>query len=233
MPETVDPRPTHTSVQLRRGSKSKRPSVITQPLLLQTPSILPGQLAGFAPRVRRSGAIAGSGGTEPARQNDQAHRSGATRDVVDSVEISEDASSLLSTQLSDDDHREVERLRTQDQQVRAHEQAHLAAAGPYARGGPTFEYTTGPDGKQYAVGGEVQIDTSSVPGDPEATIRKAQTIRTAALAPAEPSSQDRAVAAAAAKIESQARQELRQQQQPQSEAAAGFAVRGANFDAFA
>ena len=67
--------------------------------------------------------------------------------------------------------------------MRAHEQAHLAAAGPYANGAPTFEFQTGPDGRQYAVGGEVSIDTSPVPGDPEATVRKAQTVKRAALAP--------------------------------------------------
>lgn len=197
--------------------------MITQPLLLQTPNILPGQIPGFAPRVQDPAAVAGSGRTEQAHQSDRAHGSKATLNPADSVEISEEANSLLADQLGDDEQREVERLRTQDQQVRAHEQAHLAAAGPYARGGPTYKYTTGPDGKQYAVGGEVQIDTSSVPGDPEETIRKAQTIRTAALAPAEPSSQDRAVAAAAAKLETQAREELRQQQQqPDGETAAAL-----------
>ncbi|MCH8129990.1 MAG: hypothetical protein IIC70_08840, partial [Acidobacteria bacterium] len=59
-----------------------------------------------------------------------------------------------------------------------------AAAGSNASGGPTFEFTTGPDGKRYAVGGEVQIDTSAVDGDPQATIQKMQQVRRAALAPA-------------------------------------------------
>lgn len=46
--------------------------------------------------------------------------------------------------------------------MRAHEQAHKTAAGGLAQGGATFEYQTGPDGKQYAVSGEVKIDTSPV-----------------------------------------------------------------------
>ena len=96
--------------------------------------------------------------------------------------------------------------------MRAHEQAHIAAAGPYSKGGPSYEYQRGPDNRQYAVGGEVQIDTSEIPNDPAATIRKAQTIRRAATAPAEPSSQDRSVAAAAAQMEAKARQEMTQQQ---------------------
>ena len=110
----------------------------------------------------------------------------------------------------------VAELAQTDRQVRAHEQAHLAAAGGLARG-VSFSFTTGPDGKQYAVGGEVSIDTSPVSGDPQATIQKAQQIRAAAGAPANPSSQDRAVAAQAAAMEAAARQELAAEQQEQLE----------------
>lgn len=110
--------------------------------------------------------------------------------------------------LTPEEKKQVEKLKARDREVRAHEQAHKAAAGSLAIGGPTFEFTRGPDGRQYAVGGEVNIDASAVPNDPEATIRKAQAIRRAALAPAEPSSQDRNVAAKAATLENRARQEL-------------------------
>jgi len=106
--------------------------------------------------------------------------------------------------------RVLQALRQRDQEVRLHEQAHLAAAGPYARGGPSYTYQTGPDGRRYAVGGEVPIDLSPVPGDPQATLRKAHTLRRAALAPAHPSAADQAVAARAAALAVQARQELRQ-----------------------
>lgn len=99
---------------------------------------------------------------------------------------------------------ELERI---DRQVRAHEQAHLAAAGGLARG-VSFRFATGPNGKRYAVAGEVRIDTAPVEGRPEATIRKAQQVKAAANAPANPSAQDRAVAAQAAAMEAQARQEL-------------------------
>ena len=104
----------------------------------------------------------------------------------------------------------VEELKTRDREVRAHEQAHAAAAGGLARGGPSFTYQYGPDGRSYAVGGEVSIDTS--PGrTPEETISKAKQIRAAALAPTDPSDQDRAVAAAATQLEIQAQKELAQQ----------------------
>ncbi len=66
----------------------------------------------------------------------------------------------------------------------------------------------GPDGKRYAVGGHVKIEISEVPNNPEATIRKAQQIKTAALAPAEPSAQDQKIAAQASQMEAKARQEL-------------------------
>ena len=92
--------------------------------------------------------------------------------------------------------------------MRAHEQAHVAAAGPYARGGPKYEYERGPDSRRYAVGGEVSIDTSPVSRDPEATIQKAQVVKRAALAPAEPSGQDRQVAAEASRMEAEARREI-------------------------
>ena len=101
-------------------------------------------------------------------------------------------------ELSEDEEREVRELSRRDREVRAHEAAHKAAAGSAARGGPTFDTVRGPDGRQYAVGGEVQIDTAPVPGDPAATIAKLRQVERAARAPADPSPQDRRVAAEAA-----------------------------------
>ncbi len=111
-------------------------------------------------------------------------------------------------ELTDEEQKQVRELQATDRRVRAHEAAHAAAAGGLAKGGPSFTYQTGPDGRSYAVGGEVQIDTSAVSGDPAATLRKAEQIRRAALAPADPSSQDRSVAAAAAQMAAQARAEM-------------------------
>ena len=110
------------------------------------------------------------------------------------------------------EYRELESLKKRDREVRQHEQAHIAAGGAYVGGGATFTYETGPDGRRYAVGGEVSIDTSDVAGDPAATIRKMRAIRSAASAPAEPSAQDRSVAAQAARAEAEAHIELREQQ---------------------
>ncbi|MFM5848552.1 putative metalloprotease CJM1_0395 family protein [Aeromonas veronii] len=110
---------------------------------------------------------------------------------------------------------QIQDLVERDKEVRTHEQAHQSAGGEYASS-PTYQFTQGPDGKRYATGGEVQIDTSVVPGDPAATIAKMQQIRAAALAPAEPSAQDLAVARSAAASEAKARKELMAEQSAKS-----------------
>ena len=114
-----------------------------------------------------------------------------------------------SRQFTEEEQKRIDELKKIDTQVRAHEAAHQAAAGGLARG-KSFTYTTGPDGGQYAVGGEVQIDTSPIPNNPQATISKMQQVQRAVLAPADPSGQDMAVAAQAAAA---AQQQQQQQQQ--------------------
>ncbi len=101
----------------------------------------------------------------------------------------------------------VQKLQDRDAEVRTHEQAHLSAAGQYARGGASFTYQRGPDGVSYAIGGEVGIDVGKE-ATPEATIAKMQTVKRAALAPANPSAADRSIAAQAAVKEAQAHQEM-------------------------
>ena len=112
---------------------------------------------------------------------------------------------------------QIAKLVSRDIEVRAHEQAHAATGGQYA-GAPSFTYERGPDGKRYAVGGEVGIDTGTVPNDPEATLRKMEVVIRAALAPAEPSAQDRQVAAQAQIKMSEARADLAQQQSAEAKA---------------
>lgn len=114
---------------------------------------------------------------------------------TDTVQLSEKAKAIVRS------------LQARDQEVHAHEQAHLAAAGGLASGGASYTYQKGPDGVDYAIGGEVSIDVSAG-RTPEETIARAATVRAAALAPSDPSGQDRAVAAAASQLEQQARAEL-------------------------
>lgn len=141
-------------------------------------------------------------------QNDSNGKSQPEQDIASKETTSTETTAISAIQQNPEVLRQISELRIRDQEVRAHELAHLAAAGGIAKGGPTFDYQRGPDGKLYAVGGEVQIDTSGVPGDPEATLQKAEQIQRAALAPAQPSAQDRSVAMAAAAMAAEARAEI-------------------------
>ena len=104
--------------------------------------------------------------------------------------------------------KQVDKLKQRDQEVRAHEQAHARVGGAHS-GAPSYTFQQGPDGKRYAIGGEVQIDTSKE-RTPEATIRKMQIVIRAATAPADPSSQDLKVAQQARAQISEAQAEVRQ-----------------------
>ncbi len=122
------------------------------------------------------------------------------------------AAARSEQELSPEELTMLRELQARDREVRAHEQAHVSAGGQAVSGGIRYSYQTGPDGKEYAVGGEVSIDTAPVPGDPDATLEKARTVRQAALAPASPSPQDQQVAARAAQLEADARLEKQEQE---------------------
>ena len=124
---------------------------------------------------------------------------------------------------------EIKSLAARDREVRTHEQAHVAAGGQYA-GAASYQYERGPNGVSYAVAGEVRISTSEEP-TPEATLRKAQIIRRAALAPAEPSPQDRRVAAMAAQMETAARAEIARARDTEPEERDDGAIKPAAEDA--
>lgn len=112
-----------------------------------------------------------------------------------------------SLQPSDADRQMISKLKARDREVRAHEAAHMAVGGAHA-GGASYTYQIGPDGTRYAIGGEVPIDVSPVPGDPEATIRKMEQIKAAAMAPGEPSGADRRIAANADAARAKAQADL-------------------------
>ncbi|SOE01696.1 putative metalloprotease CJM1_0395 family protein [Caenispirillum bisanense] len=120
-------------------------------------------------------------------------------------------------ELSPEQQARVAELKARDAEVRTHEQAHKAVGGRYA-GAPRYETTRGPDGNTYAIGGEVAIDVSPA-GTPDETIDKMIQVKAAALAPAEPSPQDRRVAAMADALRLQAMAEARAQGAAESDAA--------------
>ncbi len=125
-----------------------------------------------------------------------------------------DADARIQRQVEQQQQKQIAQLAARDREVRAHEQAHAAVGGIHA-GPPQYSFERGPNGRSYAVSGEVQISTSPVPGDPQATIEKAEQVRRAALAPAQPSTQDRQVAAQATQMKLQAQLELNQEGQEQ------------------
>ncbi len=112
---------------------------------------------------------------------------------------------------TDEENEEIETLEERDADVKRHEQAHFQAGGKYASP-PKYEYQTGPDGKRYAVGGSVDIDMSEVPDDPQATLEKARVIKRAALAPEDPSAQDRKVARQADHMATDAQRQISEEQ---------------------
>jgi len=106
--------------------------------------------------------------------------------------------------------REAAKLQQVEREVVAHEQAHMSA-GAHLAGAARYQYTKGPDGKNYATGGEVSI---KIPEGktPEETIQLMDQVIRAALAPANPSSQDLAVASRASMKQIQARGDMNKSQ---------------------
>lgn len=165
-----------------------------------------------------------TGSPERGRLSETRVRPAASHPLENSSTASPDGDTLDINDLTPSQKSRIRRLKLIDAEVRQHERAHVAAAGILIRRGAQFIFVTGPDGQRYAVGGEVQIDTSGVPDDPEATIRQAQNIRRAALAPARPSRQDRAVAARASQMEFEARTDLAQEKAREAQEARAVAV---------
>jgi len=146
------------------------------------------------------------------QQGDDLNKQESAKGTADEDESNKN-SSPATKELGTKEQARINELQQRDSEVKAHEQAHLSAAGNLATSSASFTYTKGPDGKRYVSGGEVSIDTSEVAGDPAATAAKADTIKRAALAPASPSAQDKRVAAAAAAMAIKAQAELLKMQQ--------------------
>ena len=163
----------------------------------------------FSPDWHTLAARRGRGAGEPPAEA-VAHPGDSGDPVAERREVAaseNEAAGPGGAPLSEAEVREVEELKKADREVRQHEQQHLAAGGSLVRGGASYSYRLGPDGKRYAVAGEVGIDTSEG-RTPEETLSRAGRIRSAALAPANPSPQDRSVAAAASQMAMRALQEI-------------------------
>lgn len=149
----------------------------------------------------------------PRDKNATVNQSSAEPREVDSAK-EPGSTNAVTEPYTPEEQQKITELAARDREVRAHEAAHANVGGIYASA-PSYSFARGPDGKNYAVSGEVSIDVSPIAGNPQATVDKAQIVRRAALAPAQPSSQDRAVASAAIALEQSARQELQRQNNSQ------------------
>ena len=163
------------------SDKVKTPGQAPQPLTYEKPTPQAGQQLNNQNETAQDNGQDASAGKESAEEKQQ-------------------------QQAEQAEQKQVSELKKRDAEVRAHEQAHASVGGQYA-GAPKYEYETGPDGRQYAVGGEVSIDISKE-ATPEETIRKAEQVKAAALAPAEPSTADLRVASEATQIALEARTEI-------------------------
>ncbi|HEY3431344.1 MAG TPA: putative metalloprotease CJM1_0395 family protein [Rhodocyclaceae bacterium] len=152
-------------------------------------------------------------------------KAGASSATTSSDSSSAATRYTASTKLTEAQQQRIAELQQTDRTVRAHEQAHIAAGHGVVTSGPNYSYTYGPDGKPYATGGEVGIDTSPE-RKPEANIDKGIRIQAAALAPKDPSTQDYQVATVGERMETQGRSDLyRQQVQQAADEAAQAAER--------
>lgn len=169
----------------------------------------------FAPVDEVSISEAGrKAGEQPSQPPAQQSSSGNVEDEAESEaneSSREQSQQRIENRQQEADLAQIRELKARDAEVKAHEAAHAAVGGQLA-GTPSYTYQRGPDGVRYAVGGEVPIDVSKVNGDPQATLEKMQRVQRAALAPAEPSSQDRQVAALAAQQAAEARAEISAEQ---------------------
>ncbi|MEA2017581.1 MAG: putative metalloprotease CJM1_0395 family protein [Campylobacterota bacterium] len=87
--------------------------------------------------------------------------------------------------------RVLEKFKQADANIRSHEQIHASighTTAPIA-----YTYQEGPDGKMYAVGGHVKLDTS-IPDDPKAAAFKLDMLQKAASGPIDSSAADNTIA---------------------------------------
>lgn len=172
------------------------------------------------PKTQTSAKTASAGRTDTTAKESAKKASTDGSDSESSTKSSEKATENKTQpgELTPEEQQLVSELKIRDREVRAHEQAHISVGGPYIRGS-SFQYQTGPDGRRYAVGGEVGIDTSPEK-EPERTIAKMEVVKRAALAPKDPSAQDRSVAATASERELEAQLELAEMAVEKAKAAA-------------
>lgn len=212
-PATGDASPGREQIAARDSLASSRAATVragSAPPLTAEAVVALQDAEGSSGSGGRSEGAADSSGAEEGEEAAQATGTASANPASAAQDGDQDEADSDGDGLDEAEEKQVQELKERDREVRAHEQAHARVGGAYA-GAPSYTFQQGPDGKRYAVGGEVQIDTAKE-RTPEATIRKMQIVIRAATAPAEPSSQDLKVAQQARSQLSEAQAELRTQQ---------------------
>ncbi|MGB5792250.1 putative metalloprotease CJM1_0395 family protein [Poseidonibacter sp.] len=102
------------------------------------------------------------------------------KEIEKSVFEKNDTVNISDNKYDENDYERVlEKFKNLDAQTRTHEQTHASLANTL--GAINYNYQTGPDGKLYATGGHVRLDTS-IPQDEEAAIAKLDDLAKAATA---------------------------------------------------
>lgn len=160
-------------------------------------------------RLQQYQTLGGPDSRQYAGQSPTANAKQMKNEQTDQVEISPEGMAAYKKKQAEESpeyRTAILELATIEKKVLAHEQAHMSAGGDLA-GSASYSYTVGPDGKRYISGGEVPI---SMPAsdDKEQMLKDLEQVKKAALAPAEPSSQDQKVAAEASAKQMKLRGEI-------------------------
>ncbi|MGI9491012.1 MAG: putative metalloprotease CJM1_0395 family protein [Geminicoccaceae bacterium] len=155
------------------------------------------QLVALRIKAGAAGAVDSGAGLAPDRLQPQGTPAddAATSSPATGLGVArtEPLAARLHHQLNAVERADLAKLQQRDQQVRQEEKAHAAVAGDLA--GPiNYIYQRGPDGRQYAVGGSVSVQASTVSGDPIEAKRLSGRMAAAAHAATSPSAQDLATA---------------------------------------
>ena len=97
------------------------------------------------------------------------------KEELKELESKQSIKTNASKELTSGEEQLVKELEARDAEVKAHDAAHQSAGGGMT-GAATYTYQQGPDGKMYAVGGEVSISMKGG-STPEETIRWQQAIQ--------------------------------------------------------
>jgi hypothetical protein len=138
----------------------------------------------------------------------------AEKKILQELEKKKVQNSSTENKLSPDEERLIRDLQARDNEVKTHESAHQSAGGGMV-GAASYTYQQGPDGKMYAIGGEVSISTGKA-SSPQEAIANAKQIVAASTAAGDPSPQDAAVASSAKLMQIKAEQQLIKENQEKS-----------------